>query len=54
MKAGTLVLRTYGDMPRPIGLILKNARTLGSDWWLVRWSHRTRESLMRTKFLKIL
>jgi len=40
MKAGDLVVRTYGEGDRPHGLILKRAPlsvTHGAGVWMVRW-----------------
>ena len=41
MRAGEIVVRTYGEHPRPKGFVIKEeplyASPIGPNYWKVRW-----------------
>ena len=47
MQAGDIVVRTYGEHPRPKGLLLKlepfYSSPIGPKYWRVRWFGRARK-----------
>ena len=47
MRAGDIVVRTYGEHPRPKGFLLKlepfYSSPIGPKYWRVRWFGRARK-----------
>ena len=47
MQAGDIVVRTYGEYPRPKGFVLKPepfySSPIGPKYWRVRWFGRARK-----------
>jgi hypothetical protein len=54
MKVGDLVqVNHYGKQHGPIGLIIRRALSLPSEWWIVEWAGDGRETI-RSEHLKVI
>jgi hypothetical protein len=58
VRAGDIVVRTYGEGQRPMGLLMNPEPNCGSPigprYWRVRWFGRAmKEEVMSARFLKV-
>jgi hypothetical protein len=54
MKAGALVqVNHYGVQHGPVGIIIRRALSLPSDWWIVLWSDTGDRETIRSEHLKL-
>ena len=58
MRAGDIVVRTYGEHPRPKGFLLKlepfYSSPIGPRYWRVRWFGRARkEEVEEARWLEV-
>ena len=57
MKAGDLVVRTYGEGQRPRGFIVKRAPlsvTHGTGVWMVRWFETKKDERIGGRWLEVI
>jgi len=54
MKVGDLVQRNHYNLKRaPVGIVIRRALTLPSDWWIVEWAADGRRETIRAEHLKL-
>jgi len=56
MKAGDLVVRTYGEGERPRGFVLERAHTSAlAEWYKVRWfGQAMKEETLKGEWLEVI
>ena len=56
MRAGDLVVRTYGEGQRPRGFVLELSHgNSHGEWWLVRWFGQTmKEETLKGEWLEVI
>lgn len=58
MRAGDIVVRTYGEHPRPKGFVIReeprHASPIGPKFWRVRWFGRAgKEEVEHSQWLEV-
>ena len=54
MKVGALVqVNHYGVKHGPVGIIIRRALGLPSEWWIVEWAGTGERETIRTNHLKL-